>query len=168
MPQLLIHLFRLFLLTGLQIVIFSEIQIFGIASAFPFLLFLLLLPVRMPVWQLLLLGFTVGLVIDFFVGTYGLHAAAATLLALARNSILRFATKSVDDEEKEVKFRELTVIEFSNYTLLSSLVFCMVFFFLDYFSISAILRIGLQVIGSTIFTFVCIFSYRYLFVNQKV
>lgn len=168
MPQLLIHLFRLFLLTGLQIVIFSEIQIFGIASAFPFLLFLLLLPVRMPVWQLLLLGFTVGFVIDFFVGTYGLHAAAATLLALARNSILRFATKSVDDEEKEVKFRELTVIEFSNYTLLSSLVFCMVFFFLDYFSISAILRIGLQVIGSTIFTFVCIFSYRYLFVNQKV
>lgn len=167
MQEVFTQIFRLLILVSLQIFIFSEINLFGVAIAFPFLFFILFLPHKMPTWQVLLISFIVGFAIDFFVGTYGLYAAAATCVGLAKNKFLIASIRNYDEEEDQVNLSQLSITEFSKYILFASLLFCGVFFLLDYFSFSAFLRIIAQIIGSTIFTFLCIFSYRYIFVNQK-
>ncbi len=52
-------------------------------------LFVALLPLRMPRGVVLLLGFALGLSIDFFYETLGLHAAALTFTAYFRSLVLR-------------------------------------------------------------------------------
>lgn len=54
-----------------------------------FPVFILLLPLRTPRPLVTLLGFGIGLVIDFFYNTLGLHASAAVFTAYIRHFILR-------------------------------------------------------------------------------
>ena len=49
---------------------------------------ILLLPVGMPSALVIVLGFLLGSVIDFSLGTYGLHAAALVLTAFLRRLVL--------------------------------------------------------------------------------
>ena len=168
MMQLLTHIVRFILMAVLQIVLFSHFQILGYATPFLFLFFILFLPVNLPRWQVILLSFILGFIIDYFAGTYGLYAAGAGFVGLLRIQFLRWVVHNFQEDEDEVfHFSELSVLQFTGYTLLASFVFSMVFFVFDYFTFSAILRIGLHIILSTLSTFVCIFIYRYLFANFR-
>lgn len=166
MPQVIIQLFRFLILVLLQVFIFSEIQLFGLAIAFPFILFILFLPPNLPTWQVLLISFAIGFLIDFLVGTYGLHAAAATVIGLLKKPLLLNSISNYDEEDDDISLADLNLLQFAKFGILASLLFCTVFYLLDYFSFSALLRIGLQIIASTLFTFICIFCYRYLFIHQ--
>jgi len=51
-------------------------------------LFILLLPLATPVWFMLISGFVLGVSIDAFMDTGGMHAAACVLMAFFRMSVL--------------------------------------------------------------------------------
>lgn len=51
-------------------------------------LFILLLPIQMPTPYVVLLGFSIGLSVDFFYTTIGLHASAGAFSGFARSIIL--------------------------------------------------------------------------------
>ena len=53
-------------------------------------LFIMLLPLRTPRAVILLSGFALGIGVDLFYGTLGLHAAATVLTAYARSYVLSF------------------------------------------------------------------------------
>lgn len=83
------NIIRFIVLLLIQTLILNNIQIQGYLIPHLYLLFILLLPFETPKWVLLLASFFMGLMVDMFSYTIGLHAAACTLIAFARPLFIR-------------------------------------------------------------------------------
>jgi len=90
--QIPVNLFRLLLLLLVQILIFSHINFSSFINPYIFPLFILLLPFETPRWLLMLIGFSAGLALDFFLGSVGMHAAACLLIAYLRPFLINVIT----------------------------------------------------------------------------
>ncbi|AWM34691.1 hypothetical protein [Hymenobacter nivis] len=75
--------------TLVHVLIISRLVLFDAGWCFLYLGFVLFLPLGTPVVVQLLLAFGIGLTMDIFYDTGGLHAAAAVLLAFVRPAVLR-------------------------------------------------------------------------------
>jgi rod shape-determining protein MreD len=72
---LLVNIFRFILLLAVQIVIFNNMN-FRVYNALPYLLFIILYPVNGNRSGLLITSFLLGLTMDVFSNSGGVHAAA--------------------------------------------------------------------------------------------
>lgn len=83
----------------LQVLVFNQISIFGFATPFLYIYFLLKLPVGRNLFYVISIGFLLGFIIDVFLNTPGINAAATTTVAAFRHILLRlFFTKEEADE----------------------------------------------------------------------
>lgn len=80
---------RFAILILLQVLVFNQISIFGFATPFLYIYFLLKLPIGRNVFYVIIMGFLMGFVIDIFLNTPGINAAATTLIAVLRRPLLR-------------------------------------------------------------------------------
>ncbi len=73
-----------------DIVIKSSVTILGVPAFIPLIypMVLLLLPVNTPHWLTMFLGFAVGITMDLFSNTPGVHASACVLLGYVRPYLL--------------------------------------------------------------------------------
>jgi hypothetical protein len=69
----------------IQVFILKDLVLFGYAFCFLYVFFILSLPHEVPTIPLLLIGFFIGLLIDLFYDSLGIHAASTVLLAFFRN-----------------------------------------------------------------------------------
>jgi rod shape-determining protein MreD len=74
----------------LQILIFRNMDLLGFINPHFYLLFILLLPFETPKWFILISSFLLGLSIDLFTNTIGMHAAASVFVAYSRPVLLQF------------------------------------------------------------------------------
>lgn len=87
------NFFRFVLLILLQAMVIDHVDLaHGWVVPYVYVLFILLLPFDTPGWATLVLGFALGMAMDFFSSTPGLHAAACTVMAYARLLMLRVLT----------------------------------------------------------------------------
>jgi hypothetical protein len=82
------YIIRFVILVLLQILVFNNIQLSGFIIPCFYVLFILILPFETPKWSLPLIGFILGLSIDLFTHTPGIHASATVLMAFARPFVL--------------------------------------------------------------------------------
>ena len=80
---------RFFVLLLVQVLILQNINVSTYINIFIYPMFILLLPVRTPHWLVIFLSFLLGLFVDIFYTTYGMHAAVSTLTAYLRGLIMR-------------------------------------------------------------------------------
>lgn len=92
MRQFIVQPLRFALYVLMQVLLVSRLVLFERGWCFLYLGFLLFLPLATPIVVQLLLGFALGLTLDIFDDTGGLHAAAAVLLAFLRPWVLRLLT----------------------------------------------------------------------------
>jgi len=78
----------------LQVLLFRNVALFDMAFCFVYVGFLLLLPLETSLTSLLLLGFAMGLAVDIFYDTAGVHAATMVIIAFIRPSLLQFLRPS--------------------------------------------------------------------------
>ena len=90
---------RNFILVALaQVLIFSQIHLFGYATACIFTIFLLKMPRHTTRNEIMVWAFLFGIITDMFCNTPGIHAAAATAMGFSRNYILAaFTHKGMPD-----------------------------------------------------------------------
>ncbi len=84
------NIFRIVILVFFQVYILNNIQFSGAVNPYFYVLFVLLLPFETPGWILLSLAFILGLTIDIFSNTPGIHASATVFMAFLRPSVLSF------------------------------------------------------------------------------
>lgn len=90
----LVNIIRFIMLVLIQVLVLKNLN-FGGGSFLEMLhfiiypLFILLLPHDMPKWMVILLGFLMGITIDVFYNTYGVHASATVMTAMFRSTILK-------------------------------------------------------------------------------
>src|SRR5664279_4931881 len=77
------------LLILLQVLLFNNIQFSGYINPYVYIMFILLLPIEIPSWLLLILSFTIGMIIDFFSGSPGIHTSATVLAGFVRPYVIR-------------------------------------------------------------------------------
>ena len=127
-----------------------------------------MLPFNMPGWILLLFGFSLGLTIDAFTDTIGMHASATTFMAFCRPYILN-SVLSKDKLETE-NSPNVTVFGFSwflSYSVLMTLLHHSFLFFVEIFRFNEMGLTFSKIILSTFFTVLLIFISVYLFPGSK-
>ena len=88
MNDILKHTIRFFILASIQILVLNNVQISGYINPFVYILFIMLLPPKMPKAIVLILAFIMGFTIDVFSDSYGIHSSATVLLAFFRPKVL--------------------------------------------------------------------------------
>ena len=155
-----------YLLYGLlHIFIFSRLPpLLGVGYCFFYLGFLLFLPLDTPIVVQLLLGFGMGLTMDIFYDTGGLHAAAALVLAYLRPWVLRVLTpRDGYDAADTVNIHQMGAQWFGVYLGLLVLLHHTVFFVLELGSFRHFgLTLG-KIIVSSMFTGLTLLILQLLF-----
>ena len=83
-------LFRFLLFVFLQVFIFNQLEINPYIHIMVSPLYIMLLPFEMSVIRLLLISFLLGIFIDAFSNTFGLHASSLVFLAYIRPVVFRW------------------------------------------------------------------------------
>lgn len=153
-----INIFRFLALIALQVVVFREMNLFGLMSPFPYILFIILYPVNGNKAGLLLSSFALGILIDMFLNSGGAHAAACVVLAYLRPTFFRFAF-GISYEYQTVKINDRLSPERFSFILISVVTHHLILYLLEFFRFGLILEVLLRTLLSTIFTLViCIIS----------
>src|SRR5450759_4720241 len=140
-----------------QVLLFSNIQFSGFINPYVYVMFILLLPIEIPSWLLLILSFAIGLIMDFFSGSPGMHSSASLLAGFVRPYVLR----SVSPRDGYEPNSDPSMITygfrwFLMYTLLIVLVHHTALFYLEVFRFTDFFRTMLRVLLSSFFTIVFI------------
>jgi len=152
---------RFILLLILQVLIFSQFDLFGFINPYPYILFILLYPVNGNQSGLILASFFLGLTLDFFNNSGGVNAAACVILAQCRPALFKFSF-GLSYEYQTVKINDELTPERFIFILLSILIHHSVLFSLEIFNIGSILDILLRVGCSAIFTLITCLLIIYL------
>ena len=111
----------------LQALVFNRICIFNVAVPYIFILFIIRLPVSLSINALLSVSFAIGLTVDIFSDTLGMHALSCTLLGLLRKPILSLYMPREDDVEGLIPtMRNIGFPVFLKYSFSVSLVYCII------------------------------------------
>ena len=163
-----LQIFRFVVLVLFQVLVINHIRLGGYVHPCIYLIFIMLLPVYIPNWQLLLLGFGLGFSVDLFTGTPGLHAGATTLMAFCRPSIIRLISGTQKFENiHEPNLDQLDGMWFLRYTICMVFVHHFALFFLESFSFHLIGQILLRILISVPISVFLIIMILYIFKANK-
>lgn len=137
----------------LQVLICNHINFLGYINPYIYVLFVILFPVKNNRIVFICLSFLLGLTVDMFLDSGGIHAAACVFIAYARPVILKFAFGMVY-EYQNVKFDAVDFGSKLTYITIMVAVHHIILFYLEIFSISRILLILQKTLFSSIFTII--------------
>jgi len=150
---ILINLLRFIVLVFFQVFLFKNISLYNLSTPYPYILFILLLPFETPNIVLFPLAFIIGITIDAFYDTPGLHAAACTLLAFVRVSFINITVqKDGFDNEPEPTLSIMGFRWFFTYILVLTLIHHFFLFNLEVFRISELQYTFVRFLLSSVFT----------------
>ncbi len=155
-------------LVFLQVFLLKNISLYNLSMPYPYILFILLLPFEVPNVLLFLLSFLLGLSIDAFYDTPGLHAASCVLLALVRIMFISITVqKEGFDNEPEPTLGNMGFRWFFAYAGILTLVHHFFLFNLEVFHLSEIQYTLLRFLLSSAFTLFLILVSSFLFFRRK-
>ncbi len=151
----------------LQVLVFNNILILRTISPFFYILFILLLPFETNRSVLLLLAFLLGLTIDAFNNTLGVHAAASVLLAYIRPGILSLiSSRETLESAAEPRVANMSLQWFTGYTAIMVVIHHLFLFMVEAFTFQGILFTLLRAVLSSVFTIILIVLSQFLFFRK--
>ncbi|MBF00051.1 MULTISPECIES: rod shape-determining protein MreD [Flavobacterium] len=146
-----INIARFIILLLMQVVVFNRIDLFGLADPYPYILFIILYPVNGNRALLLVSSFLLGLFIDMFTNSGGVHAAASLVLAYVRPSIFKFSF-GLSYEYQTIRINEKLSPERFSFILISVVIHHLILYLLEVFRLSFLLDSLLRMFIATLFT----------------
>ena len=131
-----------------------------------YIVYLLAAPYRENRVPYLLTAFLLGLCIDMFSNTGGLHAASSVFIAYWRSPILHLVFG------KNFEYQELDLLAYPftkvfSYTTLMVVLHHILFYFLEIFNFNHVLITLVKIICASVFTIIVCLLYIYLFSKSK-
>ena len=100
----------------LQVLVMNNIRLFGIITPFIYLYTILKFPVDMTRSSVIFISFLLGLIIDIFSNTFGMHAAACTFIGFIRTPLLwRFVDMREVAEGSVPSYKSFGSVKFIQY-----------------------------------------------------
>jgi rod shape-determining protein MreD len=152
----------------MQVFLLRNITLYNISTPYLYIMFILLLPFEIPNVLLFTLSFLLGLTIDAFYDTPGLHAASCVLLAFVRILFISITVqKEGFDNEPEPTLSVMGLRWFFTYVLILTLAHHFFLFNLEVFRFSEIPYTLSRFVLSSIFTVFLILLSGFLFYKRK-
>jgi rod shape-determining protein MreD len=165
---LIINVIRFVALVFLQVFLLKNLTLYNLSTPYPYIIFILLLPFETPNVLLFVLSFILGLTIDAFYDTPGLHAAACVLLAMVRVMFISITVqKDGFDNEPEPTLSVMGFRWFFAYASVLTLCHHFFLFNLEVFRISEIQYTLLRFLLSSVFTIFLMLISGFLFFRSK-
>lgn len=160
------NIVRFVLLVLVQVLVFNRLNFFGFINPMVYILFLYWYPIKENRSAFIVLGFLLGLCIDFLSDTMAIHAASTTTIAYFRPAIMRFVF-GVNYEFQSFKLSNATRVQQITFLALLIIVHHLVFFSLEIFSWDNLLLILKKVISTGVATMVLCVLFDSLFSVRK-
>lgn len=153
---------------GLQYVFFDKMLMSGYVHPFPYILFILLLPFEVPGYVLLSSAFLLGLGVDIFSNSLGVHATACVLIAGLRPMLVRSLVKRMPHDNKiKPNISSLGFSKYLFYAGVLTLIHHLCVFSLEILNWGDWADIIRRSVFSGIFTMIWILIFQYLFTSRK-
>lgn len=151
----------------LQVTVFNNICLFGVAVPMVFIYLILRLPLTMGTSWVLTVAFLMGLGVDIFSDTQGMNALACTILGVLRRPVLGLYFPREDELiNPEPTMLSLGAPVYIKYALSMSLIYCTMIFLIESFTFFNILRLLLRIVCSTVLTTLLIIAVDSLTVKR--
>lgn len=119
-----------------QVWVLNNIQFLGFINPYIYILFILSLPVKTNRWIVLLLSFVLGICIDMFSDTLGLHAFATVLVGFLRTPVTNLIVSNEDNVNLEPSFKTFGVSSYVKYVVILILIHHFTLFYLEAFTLA--------------------------------
>ena len=157
---------RFIVLVLIQVLIFNHINFMGNINPYIYILFIILYPADNNRMIFLVLSFLLGLTVDIFSDSGGVHAAACVLTAYMRPVFLKFSFGMLY-EHQSIKFSNMEFVSLLGYVSLLTLTHHFVMYSLEIFNVSQMLLILKKTLFSSIFTVILSMLFILLFSGSK-
>jgi len=146
-----------------QVLILNNIQFSGLINPYVYILFILLLPFTIPGYLLLGLAFLLGISMDIFNNTPGIHAGATVLLGFLRPGIARLiSSREVIEKGSTPNMTQLGFASFLKYTVIAVLIHHLFLFYAEAFSFGGFFETFIRYILSSIFSILIILGSQFI------
>ena len=135
-----------------QVLILNQIQFGGFVNPYIYLLFVMLLPLNLPRYAVLILGFLLGLSIDVFMNSLGIHAAATVFVAYLRPLVIRSISNREEDRSNYPGLHQNKFSWFLVYTTIMVFLHHTLLFYIEVFTFSGFFETLYHIILSSLFT----------------
>jgi hypothetical protein len=167
------HIFRAILILIVQVLILKRMGggsswLWQHSSIFIYPVVVLLLPIRMSKHYVTMLGFIIGLIIDMFYDTVGVHAFALTATAYARGLLLGYLeprggyTLNMSPTRHSMGINWLMI-----YTSIAFLVHTLTYYVIEIFTFVYFGEILLKTLLSFLLSMLVVIGYHLLFNPRK-
>lgn len=153
---------RLLLVLALQVLLFDHLHIGNWGVVMMYVLFLINLPVRIPRWAEMLIALTVGLIMDVWHSSLGIHIAACVALSFARPLLLSQAVQDIERIKDNMSIQTIGRIEYTKCAVILTVLHHFIVFSLETWNIQFWWIVLLQTLVSSIMTLCIILGYEYL------
>jgi len=161
------HIVRFFILIAIQVLLLNNLQISGYLNPYVYILFIMLLPPKMPKAIVLVLAFVMGFTIDLFVDSFGIHTAASVLLAYVRPSILSLVSIKGGEDLEAISIKQLRFSRFFTYSGIMCLIHHFTLFYLDVFRLNEFFDTFVRALFSTVISLLLILMIESLRSNPQ-
>ncbi len=166
--EVLINIVRFIFLILFQVLILNNIQLSGYLNPFLYVLFILMLPFQTPKWLLLVFAFLIGIGVDMFSDTGGIHAAASVFMAFLRPTILKlFSPRDGYDMGQSPTIQQFGFGWFFSYAGILIFAHHSILFFMETFRFTDIFSTLSRVILSSMFTLTLACISQFFFSNTR-
>lgn len=163
-----LRLIGLLFLILFQVLVLNKLNVSTYVHPYVYPMFLILLPFDTPRWLNLVAAFMIGMTLDMFNNTVGMHAAACVFIAFVRPRLIKFYTPITGYEGvTSPSISELGIIWFTFFTVTMILLHHLVYFLIQVFWLKDLQFVLLKVIVSTGVSTLLIVILAFLFAKRK-
>ncbi|HSJ68040.1 MAG TPA: hypothetical protein VK921_10215 [Anditalea sp.] len=161
-------IFGFFLYFAVQVFVLKNVVLFGTAFSFLYVIYILIFPIEIKTIPLMVISFLLGLSIDIFYDTLGMHTASLLVVAFLRKSWLNVHTPTGGfDDNTQPTVLNMGLGWFITYSLPLIFIHHLTFFFIDYLGTDFYLPIIIRTFSSMVFTFMLGIIAQMLFYKKK-
>jgi len=162
------YIFYFIVLLLVQTLILDQICVSVYVNAFVYILFIMMLPIATNKYLVLLLGMAMGLCVDLFGSTLGLHASAGLLVAFVRSFALDiYSPHDGYEANKQLNVYNYGYYWFLRYSITIIIIHHLWIFFLERLSFANILFTLAKVGVSSMTSLVVILLFHLLLMSRK-
>ena len=163
------NIIRYAILVLVQVLVIKNIELGRFINPFIYVLFIIGLPFETPKWVLLFSAFIMGITVDLFYDTAGMHAAACVFIAYLRPGLLKlFSPRDGYEFGTQPTIQYLGIPWFLSYSGILIFLHHLILFYIEVFRFSEFFSTFLRVIISSLFTILLVVITQYLFNRKKV
>jgi rod shape-determining protein MreD len=158
---------RFILLVALQVGILNHIQFGGYINPYLYVLFIITLPFDIPGWLLLILSFILGITVDLFCDSPGIHTSATVFAGFIRPYVLKsISPRESLDPRVSPGIKTFGFYWFLQYVLIMVIAHHLFLFFVEVFKFGSFYLILWRTFLSVLFSTVLILLSQYVIIRK--